>query len=69
MTSDAVWALVLGAALTLVGTIVAQWASLSYQTRRQREARRADFQRSTLIQLRDLLAELSEASLDISRRV
>jgi hypothetical protein len=36
-------------------------ASLTYRTRRQREARRADFQRSALVQVRDLLLELSEA--------
>lgn len=34
---------------------------LAYQTGRQREARRTDFQRTTLIQIRDLLLELSEA--------
>jgi hypothetical protein len=45
----------------LAGTLIAQWSSLAYQTRRQREARRADFQRTTLIQTRDLLLELSEA--------
>jgi hypothetical protein len=61
MKSDAVWALLLGAAVALVSTLLAQWASLAYQTRRQREARRADFQRSALVQVRDLLLELSEA--------
>jgi biopolymer transport protein ExbB/TolQ len=59
MTSDAVWALVLGAALTLIATLVAQWSSLAYQTKRQREARKADFQRSTLLQIREELSELS----------
>jgi hypothetical protein len=66
MTSDAVWALVLGAAVTLIATLVAQWSSLAYQTRRQREARRADFQRSALIQVRDLLLELSEAMRSVA---
>jgi hypothetical protein len=61
MKSDAVWALLLGAAVALASTLLAQWASLAYQTRRQREARRADFQRSALVQVRDLLLELSEA--------
>lgn len=61
MTWDAAWALVLGAAITLAGTIIAQWVSLSYQTRRQWEVRRADFQRTTLIQLRDMLGEVEEA--------
>jgi hypothetical protein len=41
--------------------LIAQWSSLAYQTRRQREARRADFQRSALVQVRELLQELSEA--------
>jgi hypothetical protein len=61
MKSDAVWALLLGAAVALASTLLAQWASLAYQTRRQREARQADFQRSALVQVRDLLLELSEA--------
>jgi hypothetical protein len=56
------WPLLLGAAVTLVSTVVAQWSSLAYQTRRQREARRADFQRSTLIQIRDELLALTEAT-------
>jgi hypothetical protein len=62
MKADAVWALLLGAAVALVSTVVAQWVSLAYQTRRQREARRADFQRTTLQQLRDLLGEVEEAA-------
>ena len=53
--------ILLGAALTLVTTLVAQWANLAYQTKRQTEARRADFQRTALIQIRDALLELSEA--------
>ena len=67
-TDDAVWALVLGAALALISTLVARWASLAYQTRRRREARRADFQRSSL-QVRDLLLELSEAMGVVARPV
>lgn len=55
------WLILLTAALTLAGTLLAQWSSLAYQTRRQREARRADFQRATLIQIRDALLELSQA--------
>jgi hypothetical protein len=61
MKAADVWALLLGAVVALAGTLVAQWSSLAYQTRRQREVRRADFQRTTLIQVRDLLLELSEA--------
>jgi hypothetical protein len=53
--------LLLGSAITLVSTLLAQWTSLSYQTRRQQEARRADFQRTTLVQLRDALDELGQA--------
>jgi hypothetical protein len=56
-----VWKIVLGAAVALAGTLLAQWSSLAYQTRRQREARRADFQRTTLLQIRDLLGEVEEA--------
>ena len=56
-----VWKIVLGAAVALAGTLLAQWSSLAYQTRRQREARRADFQRTALIQIRDALLELREA--------
>jgi hypothetical protein len=67
MTSDAVWALVLGAAVTLIATLVAQWSSLAYQTRRQREVRRADFQRTALLQVRDLLGEVDEAMQDVTR--
>lgn len=50
------WPLLLGSGLTLL----AQWSNLAYQTRRQREARRADFQRTTLLQLRDMLGEVDE---------
>ena len=34
MKSDAVWALLLGTAVALASTLLAQWASLTYQTRR-----------------------------------
>jgi hypothetical protein len=61
MKWDIVWPLLLGSAVTLASTLIAQWANLGYQTRRQREARRADFQRTTLLQLRDLLGEVEEA--------
>jgi hypothetical protein len=61
MEAADVWKIVLGAVLGAVLALLVQWSSLTYQTRRQREARWADFQRSTLIQLRDLLLELSEA--------
>jgi hypothetical protein len=57
MTWDAVGLVLLGSGLTLL----AQWFGLRYETRRQREARRADFQRTTLIQVRDLLGEVEEA--------
>jgi hypothetical protein len=52
------WQLLLGSAITLVSTLLAQWFILNYQTRRQREMRRADFQRTDLLQLRDALKEL-----------
>jgi hypothetical protein len=61
MKWEVVWPLLLGSAVTLVSTLIAQWANLGYQTRRQREARRADFQRTTLLQLRDVLGEVDEA--------
>jgi hypothetical protein len=61
MNAAEVWALVLGAAVALAGTLLAQWSSLAYQTKRQREARKADFQRTTLLQLRDVLGEVDEA--------
>jgi hypothetical protein len=61
MKAAEVWALLLGAVVALAGTLLAQWSSLAYQTRRQREARRADFQRTTLLQLRDALGEVEEA--------
>lgn len=61
MKAAEVWTLLLGAVVALAGTLVAQWSSLAYQTRRQREARRADFQRSALIQIRDELLALAEA--------
>jgi hypothetical protein len=63
MRGDVLWPLLLGSALTLVTTLVAQWSSLAYQTKRQREMRRADFQRTTLLQLRDTVAELDDAML------
>jgi hypothetical protein len=47
--------------VALSGTLLAQWSNLAYQTRRQREARRADFQRTTLLQLRDVLEEVDDA--------
>jgi hypothetical protein len=59
MRGDVLWPLLFGSALTLVTTLVAQWSSLAYQTKRQREMRRADFQRTTLLQLRDTVAELA----------
>jgi hypothetical protein len=62
MRGDVLWPLLFGSALTLVTTLVAQWSSLVFQTRRQREARRADFQRTTLIQLRDTLGRVFEVS-------
>jgi hypothetical protein len=61
MKAADVWTLILGAVVALAGTLLAQWSSLAYQTRRQREARRADFQRATLIQIRDALLELTQA--------
>ena len=63
MDAADVWKIVLGAAVALAGTLLAQWSSLAYQTRRQREARRADFQRTTLLQLRERLGELDDAML------
>jgi hypothetical protein len=66
MKAADVWTLVLGAVVALAGTLLAQWSSLAYQTRRQREARRADFQRSALVQVQDLLLELSEAMRSVA---
>ena len=63
MKAADVWALLLGAVVALAGTLVAQWSSLAYQSRRQREARRADFQQTTLLQLREMLGDLDEAML------
>jgi hypothetical protein len=59
------WQLLLGSAITLVSTLLAQWFSLNYQTKRQREMRRADFQRTTLLQLRDSLRELGLAVAEV----
>ena len=61
MRGDVLWPLLFGSALTLGTTLLAQWSSLAYQTKRQREARRADFQRTTLLQLRDALEEVDDA--------
>jgi hypothetical protein len=61
MRGDVLWPLLFGSALTLVTTLAAQWFSLDFQTKRQREARRSDVQRSALLQVRDLLVELSTA--------
>jgi hypothetical protein len=63
MEAADVWKILLGAVVALAGTLLAQWSSLAYQTRRQREARRADFQRTTLLQLREMLGELDDAML------
>jgi hypothetical protein len=57
-------ALLAGGALTVLG----QWLSLAWQTRRQRQERRADFQRTTLLQVRDLLGEVAEAMQRVTRR-
>jgi len=54
------WPLLLGAAVTLVGTVLAQWLSLAYQTGRQRQARRADRQEARLLALQDLLGEVDD---------
>ena len=72
MRGDVLWPLLFGSALTLVTTLVAQWSSLAYQTRRQREARRADSQRAALLQLRDALLETEEIvarAMDTRRRL
>lgn len=61
MEAADVWKIVLGAVVALAGTLLAQWSSLAYQTRRQREVRRADFQRTSLLQVRDLLGEVADA--------
>jgi hypothetical protein len=60
MKAADVWTLLLGAVVALAGTLLAQWSSLAYQTGRQREARRADFQRTTLLDLRTVLSEVQE---------
>jgi hypothetical protein len=57
MKWDVVWPLLLGSGLTLL----AQWFGLSYQTTRQRQARRADRQEARLLALQDLLGEVEEA--------
>jgi hypothetical protein len=51
------WSLLLGGALTLLGT----WSTLIYQTRWQRRARKADAQRAALLALRDLLGDVDDA--------
>jgi hypothetical protein len=56
------WPLLLGAAVTLVGTVLAQWLSLAYQTSRQRQARRADRQETRLLALQDLLGEVDDCA-------
>ncbi len=38
-----------------------QWTSLAYQTRRQREIRRADSQRAALLALQDRLGEVDDS--------
>ncbi len=55
------WPLLLGATVTLVSTVLAQWWSLAFQTRRQRQARRADRQEARLHALEELLGEVDEA--------
>ena len=55
------WPLLLGATVTLVSTVLAQWWSLAFQTRRQRQARRADRQEVRLLALEELLGEVDEA--------
>jgi hypothetical protein len=55
------WQVLLGAAISLVSTLLAQWFSLSYQTKRQWEMRKADFRRTTLLQLRDALNDLGHS--------
>ena len=67
MRGDVLWPLLFGSALTLVTTVFAQWFSLDFQTKREREARRSDFQRSTLLQLRDALGELDDAIWELLR--
>ena len=52
------WQVLLGSAITLVSTLLAQWFSLSYQANRQREMRKADAQRTTLLQLQRDLKQL-----------
>jgi hypothetical protein len=61
MKWDVVGPLLLGAALTLTSTMLVQWANLTYQTRRQRQARQADRQATRLLALQDLLGEVEEA--------
>jgi hypothetical protein len=67
MRGDVLWPLLFGSALTLVTTLLVQWFSLTVQTRQQREARRADFQRATLIELREMVQELEDANWQLTR--
>ena len=72
MRGDVLWPLLFGSALTLVTTLVAQWSSLAYQTSRQRQARRADSQRTTLLQLQNTLLEVQgvvDRAMDTRRRL
>jgi hypothetical protein len=61
MEAAEIGSILVGAVVALGGTLIAQWSNLAYQTRRQREARRADFQRSALVRVWDGLLELNEA--------
>jgi hypothetical protein len=67
MRGDVLWPLLVGSTLTLGTTLLAQWFSLDFLTKRQREARRSDFQRTTLLQLRDALGELDDAVWELLR--
>jgi hypothetical protein len=72
MKGDVLWPLLFGSALTLVTTLLAQWSSLAYQTSRQRQARRADSQRATLLQLQNTLLEVQgvvDRAMDTRRRL
>jgi hypothetical protein len=61
MEAADVWKILLGAVVALAGTLLAQWSSLAYQTKRQRQARRADHQEARLLALQDLLGEVEDA--------
>jgi hypothetical protein len=80
VAASASWPVIFGALISLATTIVVQWFTHGFQSRRERQARdatlqaeqwerRAAFQRDTLLAVQETLSDLGRAAADTHRRL